>query len=153
MAKVIDPAVSDVYRSERGRPLPVPELLEVDVSASRGREQQRGIQTRREGFQGVEDALAQRDAPSLPARLRARLQATLRVDPLNGDHAGFAVAVPALERNPFLRPSPVPAANAGITANRGSSSAAIASPSRPGADACRFRRPSGRPGSGRRAGP
>lgn len=55
------------------------------------------------GFEHVQDALAQRDAPSLTAALAAPLQLPLRVDALDGDDAGLAVDVPALECDQLLR--------------------------------------------------
>jgi hypothetical protein len=100
--------VGDTRRSKRGRPLAVTKLLEVDVAASGGGEEERRVEPRGNRLERIADALAQGDAPSLPARLGAWLQAALRVDPLDGDDACLSIEVAAFERDPLFRPQSCP---------------------------------------------
>src|SRR6266576_7018872 len=61
----------DASRPECGRPFAIAELLSVDVAASRGREEERCIQTRRQPSECLDDAPAQAHAPSLAVGFRS----------------------------------------------------------------------------------
>src|SRR6266576_6247471 len=61
----------DASRPECGRPFAIAELLSVDVAASRGREEERCIQTRRQPSECLDDAPAQPHAPSLAVGFRS----------------------------------------------------------------------------------
>jgi hypothetical protein len=63
--------VRDAGGPERWSPLARPELLEVDVAAACGREEQLRVEPDRHPFEHVDDALAKRHAAPLAARLRA----------------------------------------------------------------------------------
>lgn len=89
-------------RSDCRGPVVTAPLLGLDVAASRGREEQRSIETRGRGFECVYDPPAQRDTPSLARRLRTLLQAALRVDAANVDDALPPVDIAPLKRGPLL---------------------------------------------------
>ena len=80
-----------------------PPLLTLDVAAPRSRKQKRRVKTRRQGVEGVQDSLAQRDTSSLATRLRALLQPPLRIHTTNMNDVLVPVDVTPLQRDPFLR--------------------------------------------------
>src|SRR6266508_4716356 len=78
VSEIVDPAQGfDPGGELRGLPLAVAEVVQVEVAAPLGREDQRAVRTRRLAFDRVEGDRMQRHRP--PARLSLRaLQSTLR---------------------------------------------------------------------------
>ena len=108
MAAVVHPSMLNPGRSEHGRPLPVPELLTVDIAAPRGRKHERRVEPRRHRPQGVDDTLAERHAAALPRRLPAVLQHALREHPLDAEDALLEIEVATLQCEQLLRAKPGP---------------------------------------------
>jgi hypothetical protein len=71
----------------------------------------RGVSSLGEARRGSRDALSQRDAPPLSARLRALLENALGVNALDRDDPRLAVDVPALQGDPLLGAQTRPEAN------------------------------------------
>lgn len=83
------------------------------MAAACRREQQRGIEPRRESVERVDNAGAQRHPPPLPARFRARLERALRVNPLDrGDGRGPVNVRAAIEQAQWQAPTLTIAAQA-----------------------------------------
>jgi hypothetical protein len=66
--------VGDARSADPWRPLPRPELLEVDVPSASCRKEQLGVEPDRKLVEHVDDPLAERHTPPLSARFGARLQ-------------------------------------------------------------------------------
>src|SRR6266498_2938557 len=88
---VVDPAVLDPSCPEGWCPLAVAELLDVDVPAARGGEEDRGVDPRRHRLERLVDLLAERDEPLALPGLRAVLQLATAVAAPYGDQAPLEV--------------------------------------------------------------
>ncbi len=99
--EIVDPAQRLDPGGTLGRlPLAVAEVVEVEVAAPLGREEQRAVRTRRLAFDGVQCDRLQRHLP--PARLRLRaLQPTLRERAASVDDTRLTIDVAPLEREPL----------------------------------------------------
>ena len=98
----VDPALLKSRSPERGIPVPQPEAVDLQIAATRSREEDRSVDPRRHRVERGEDASAERHEP-FGHRLRALFDPAIRVPLADADQPRLAVDVRPLQRDPLLR--------------------------------------------------